>query len=160
MGGSPARWRRWRENRDCDPRGDIAVVNTAARAYSDTGWIIPHLSSFTDDWRAQVALVDQLTRLPNLFADTAGVRYFDIIVDAVRRAGPHKILFGSDGPLLHLGVEISKIHALQLPPPAAGLVLGRNILRLTRAARATVNRRARPSFVPEREPVEGAAHGR
>ena len=37
-------------------------------AVPDVAWIVPHLSSFADDWKAQVAFVDQLARLPNLFA--------------------------------------------------------------------------------------------
>jgi predicted TIM-barrel fold metal-dependent hydrolase len=118
-----------------DPRGDTATVEMAVRAYPDVAWIIPHLSSFADDWKAQVAFVDQLVRLPNLFTYTSGVRYFDVLADAVRRAGPHKVLFGSDGPFLHPVVEIAKVHALKLPPDEAALVLGGNILRLTRSNR-------------------------
>jgi predicted TIM-barrel fold metal-dependent hydrolase len=123
-----------------DPRGDTATVEMAVRAYPDVAWIVPHLSSFADDWKAQIAFVDQLVRLPNLFTDTAGVRYFDVLVDAVRRAGVHKVLFGSDGPFLNPVVEISKVHALHLPPGDAALVLGGNILRLTRAARCASRR--------------------
>lgn len=118
-----------------DPGGDLAAVEMAARAYPEVDWIVPHLSSFGDDWKVQVAFVDQLTRLPNVFADTSGVRYFDVLADAVRRAGARKVLFGSDGPFLHPGVEISKIHALHLSPADAALVLGGNLLRLTRTAR-------------------------
>ena len=107
-----------------DPRGDTATVEMVADAYPDVAWIIPHLSSFADDWKAQVAFVDQLTRLPNVFTDTSGVRYFDLLVDAARRAGPHKILFGTDGPFLHPGVELAKVHALALDPAGKQLVLG------------------------------------
>jgi predicted TIM-barrel fold metal-dependent hydrolase len=118
-----------------DPRGDTAIVETVARAYPDVAWIVPHLSSFGDDWKAQVAFVDQLARLPNLFTDTSGVRYFDLLVDAVRRAGPGKVLFGSDGPFLHPGVELAKVYALGLDPPARSLVLGGNLLHLVRPVR-------------------------
>ncbi len=118
-----------------DPRGDTATVEMVALAYPDVAWIVPHLSSFADDWAAQVSFVDKLVRLPNVFADTSGVRYFDVLADAVRRAGADKILFGSDGPFLHPGVELAKIHALHLTPTDAALVLGGNILRLTKAAR-------------------------
>ncbi len=114
-----------------DPRGDIATVRRMARAYPDVAWIIPHLSSFADDWKAQSALVDALETMPNLFTDTAGVRYFDILADAVRRAGAHKVLFGSDGPYLHPGVELAKIAALDLTRRDHGLVCGGNLLRLT-----------------------------
>ena len=113
-----------------DPKGEIAVVRRFTRSYPNVAWIIPHLSSFADDWRAQAALVDELTRTPNLFTDTAGVRYFDILVDAVRRAGAHKVLFGSDGPYLHPGVELAKITLLKLTPPDHRLITGGNLLRL------------------------------
>ena len=52
---------------------------------------------------------------------------------AVRRAGARKILFGSDGPWLHPGIELTKIHALALPPAELAMVLGRNFLRLIAA---------------------------
>ena len=117
-----------------DPRGDTAQVELLAREF-DIPWIIPHLSSFADDWRAQTALVDQLVRFPNVFADTSGVRYFDLLVDVVRRAGPDKLLFGTDGPFLHPGVELAKIKALGLPPAEEALVTSGNILRLLRTGR-------------------------
>lgn len=123
-----------------DPRGDTATIEMVARSYPDVAWIIPHLSSFADDWKAQLAFVDQLTRKPNLFTDTSGVRYFDLLADAARRAGAHKILFGSDGPFLHPGVELAKVHALNLPPEDKALITGGNVLRLTAPARARFRR--------------------
>jgi predicted TIM-barrel fold metal-dependent hydrolase len=113
-----------------DPRGNIDVVRRLATDHPDVDWIIPHLSSFEDNWRAQVALIDELIRLPNLYTDTSGVRFFDLIAHAVRRAGAHKIIFGSDGPFLHPGVELAKIHALKLPPDDEAKVLGGNISRV------------------------------
>jgi len=98
-------------------------------------FIVAHLGSFRDDWKAQQQVVDQLVRHPNVYTDTSGVRRFDYIVEAVRRAGPHKVLFGSDGPWLHPGVELHKVKLLHLPPRAEALVLGGNSLRLLRGAR-------------------------
>lgn len=118
-----------------DPRGDLASVEVVAREYPDVAWVIPHLSSFADDWRAQVGFVDQLCRFPNVFTDTSGVRYFDVLQDAARRAGPHKILFGSDGPLLHPAVELVKARLLAADDHAAALILGGNLLRLIADAR-------------------------
>lgn len=118
-----------------DPRGDTATVEMIARTYPDVAWIIPHLSSFADDWKAQVAFVDQLVRHPNVFTDTSGVRYFDVLADAVRRAGPAKVLFGTDGPFLHPAVELAKIRALELGRAARSLVLGGNLVRLIRDVR-------------------------
>jgi hypothetical protein len=48
----------------------------------------------------------------------------------VDHAGPGKLLFGSDGPWLHPGVELEKVRALRLPADAEQQVLGGNLLRL------------------------------
>jgi uncharacterized protein len=77
-------------------------------------------------------VIDQLVRYPNVYADTSGVRRFDYLVEAVRRAGARKLLFGSDGPWLHPGLELHKIRLLGLPPAQEALVLGKNALRLLR----------------------------
>jgi predicted TIM-barrel fold metal-dependent hydrolase len=119
-----------------DVMGDIGSVELIAREYPTVAFIIPHLASFADDWRAQRAFIDVLARLPNVHTDTAGVRQFDLLLEALRRAGPTKILFGSDGPWLHPGVELAKIRALDLPPAAERLILGGNLLRLIRAPSA------------------------
>jgi uncharacterized protein len=106
------------------------AVDMFAGQYPDVDFIIAHLGSFADDWRAQQQVVDKLVRYPNVYADTSGVRRFDYIVEAVRRAGAHKLIFGSDGPWLHPGVELHKIRLLGLPKDQESLILGRNVLRL------------------------------
>jgi predicted TIM-barrel fold metal-dependent hydrolase len=118
-----------------DVAGQAQVVEMFAPQYPDVNFIIPHLGSFADDWRAHQQVVDQLVRHPNVYADTSGVRRFDYIVQAVKRAGAHKLLFGSDGPWLHPGVEIHKIRLLGLPPEQQALVLGGNAIRLMNRAR-------------------------
>jgi uncharacterized protein len=102
----------------------------ALRKYPDLNFIIPHLGGFADDWMTHMHLIDQLCRFPNVYADTSWVRYWDCLVQAVKRAGPHKIIFGSDGPLLHPGVELYKIKMLGLPWQQESLVTGGNIARL------------------------------
>jgi len=110
--------------------GQAHIIELIATQYPDVNFIIPHLGSFADDWRAHQQVVDQLVRHPNVYADTAGVRRFDYIVQAIKRADAHKILFGSDGPWLHPGLELHKIRLLRLPPDKEALILGGNILRL------------------------------
>ena len=119
-----------------DVVGEVSQAELLAEQYPDVDFIIPHLGSFADDWRAQLGLIDHLARHPNIYTDTSGVRRFDLLAQAVRRAGAHKVLFGSDGPWLHPAVELAKIKALQLPSSDEALVLGRNFLRLTARARA------------------------
>jgi len=118
-----------------DVMGEVAPVELLAREFPRVAFILPHLGSFGDDWAAQMACTDLLVRVPNVYADTAGVRYFDHLEQAVRRAGPAKILFGSDGPWLHPALELDKIRQLRLAHADEALLLGGNFLRLTSAAR-------------------------
>jgi len=113
-----------------DVVGRAYLVDLLAPQFPDVNFIIPHIGSFMDDFRAQQQVVDQLVRHRNVFADTAGVRRFDFIVQAVRRAGPHKLIFGSDGPWLHPGLELHKIRLLGLPPEQEAMILGGNLMRL------------------------------
>jgi uncharacterized protein len=108
----------------------LDVVEELASRYPDVNFIIPHLGGFADDWAVHMRLIDQLCRFENVFADSSGVRYWDALAVAVRRAGAHKILFGSDGPLLHPALELFKIRLLQLQPDEEQLIVGGNVLRL------------------------------
>lgn len=146
-----------------DVVGEVAQVELLATEYPEVSFIIPHLGSFADDWRAQLALIDMLERHPNVYTDSAGVRRFDLLQTAVRRASARKLLFGSDGPWLHPGVELAKIRALKLPQREESWVLAGNFLRLTARARAR-RTQLRRSSEPERwsgsPPVAAAARGR
>jgi predicted TIM-barrel fold metal-dependent hydrolase len=130
-----------------DVMGDTSVVELLAEEYPDVDFIIPHLGSFADDWRAQLAVIDHLVRHANVYADTAGVRRFDLLEQAVKRAGARKVLFGTDGPWLHPGVELAKVRALGLPPDDESLVVGGNIVRLTSRVRRTPPRVRQPATV-------------
>jgi len=139
-----------------DVMGEVASVHLLACEYPDVRFIIPHLGSFADDWAAQMAFVDILARYPNVYTDTSGVRRFDVLERAVRTAGAAKILFGSDGPWLHPGLELAKVKALGLAEAEEARVLAGNFLTLVR----------RPSLSSGRwNPRDGqraaiAAHGR
>jgi predicted TIM-barrel fold metal-dependent hydrolase len=115
-----------------DVAGQPELLEQAAIEYPRLTFVVPHLGSFADDWRAHQRLIDQLPRLPNVLADTSGVRRFDYLVQAVRRAGPTRIVFGSDGPWLHPAVELAKIRLLRLAPDQEALILGGNLARLLR----------------------------
>ena len=117
-----------------DPVGQTDLIDLLAPQYPQVNFIIPHLGSFADDWRTHLRVIDQMVRHPNVYADTSGVRRFDYLEQAVNRGGAHKVLFGSDGPWLHPGVELYKIRLLRLSPPHEALILGRNLLRLIRCA--------------------------
>jgi uncharacterized protein len=113
-----------------DVFGRAHVVDMLAPQFPGVNFVVAHLGSFADDWRAQHRVAGQLAEYPNVYGDTSGVRRFDYLARAVERAGAAKILFGSDGPWLHPGVEIEKIRLLRLAPDERALVLGGNALRL------------------------------
>lgn len=139
-----------------DVMGEVTIVELLATEYADVPFIIPHLGSFADDWRAQLALIDHLARHQNIFTDTSGVRRFDLLEQAITRAGPSKVLFGSDGPWLHPGVELGKIRALGLSAANERLVLSENFLRLI--ANSGRKRGSIERFVSERvEPTTGVS---
>jgi predicted TIM-barrel fold metal-dependent hydrolase len=136
-----------------DVVGRAHTVDMFAPQYPDVNFVVAHLGSFMDDWRALQRVCDQLARLPNVYADTGGTRRFDYILQAVRRAGPRKVLFGSDGPWLHPGVELAKIRYLGLSPADFALVAGGNAMRLLRGA----GRRRAGVRPPARRRQRGAA---
>jgi uncharacterized protein len=114
-----------------DVMGEIGQVELLAREFPGLRLIIPHLGSFGDDWRAQHALLPLLERFGDLYADTSGVRRFDVLLEAARRV-PGKLLFGSDGPWLHPGLELAKVRALGLSSSAYAAVAGGTTRRLFR----------------------------
>ena len=122
-----------------DVAGKAHVIDMLAPEYPDVSFIIAHLGSFADDWRAHERVVEQLARYPNIYADTSGVRRFDYLLRAVRHAGPSKLIYGSDGPWLHPALELQKIRLLGLPQSAEAAVLGQNAERL-------ILRRSAPSI--------------
>jgi predicted TIM-barrel fold metal-dependent hydrolase len=131
----------------------VSIAELLATEYPDVNFIFPHLGSFSDDWAAQQALIDPLSRHRNIYADTSAIRRFDLLEQAIRRAGAEKILFGSDGPWLHPGVELAKVYALDLRPADRALVLSGNILRLISSTPAF-------KFQPSSTPFAFAARGR
>jgi hypothetical protein len=131
-----------------DVIGQAHVVDMLAPQYPDVAFIIPHLGSFSGDWRAHQQVVDQMVRHANVFGDTSGVYRFDYLAQAVRRAGPRKLLFGSDGPWLHPAVELHKVRLLGLSPQDEALVCGGNIARLL--ARVRTEPAIRPELARSR----------
>lgn len=120
-----------------DIMGHVQEVDTLANSCPDVSFIVPHLGAFADDQSVQVAFISRLARYPNVYTDSSGVRFFDMLRRAVEHAGPQKLLFGSDGPWLHPGLELEKIRMLNLPRSDEQLVLARNWLTITARVRAT-----------------------
>jgi len=119
-----------------DVMGEVSMIELLATEYPDVNFIIPHLSSFSDDWRAQIAFIPMLERHANVYTDTSGVRRFDLLEMAYKRAGAGKIIFGTDGPWLHPRVELEKVYALTSIQTDLRKILAENFLKLTARARS------------------------
>lgn len=115
-----------------DIMGRVEVLPLLAAEFPEVNFIVAHLGSFADDWRVFQVMPFILAKFPNLYADTSGVRFIDHLLEAIRVAGAKKMLFGSDGPLLHPGLELHKIRLLKLPQEDEALILGENARRLLR----------------------------
>ena len=131
-----------------DVVGKPHVIDMFAAQYPGVRFIIAHMGSFADDWRAHERVIEQLIRYPNVLADTSGVRRFDYIAQAVERAGPRKVLFGSDGPWLHPAVELHKVRLLGLPPATEAWILGGNARLLLAATDRSSTRRTLRRALP------------
>lgn len=118
-----------------DPMGEVSTVELIAQEYPGVNFIIPHLGSFADDWKAQLAFVPMLKKYRNVYTDTSGVRRFDLLQAALAEGGAGKILFGSDGPWLHPAVELEKVYQLSLSAREEAQVLGKNFLKLIKNVR-------------------------
>ena len=136
-----------------DVMGEVSSVELLATEYPDVAFTIPHLGSFADDWRAQRAFIDQLVRHRNVYTDTSGVRRFDLLEEALRRAGASKVLFGTDGPWLHPGVELAKVRALGLKGQESAQVLSGNFLSLIASVGRNRGAPVRPTAAASRQRV-------
>jgi predicted TIM-barrel fold metal-dependent hydrolase len=144
-----------------DVLGRAHLIELFATEFPQVTFIVPHLGSFGDDWRAHRTVIDALARHENLYTDTSGVRRFDYLVEAVRRH-PDRVIFGSDGPWLHPALELEKIRLLGLDARAEAAVCGGTLERILdgagrspRSRRRTSRRRSAPprSRRPARLPI-------
>ena len=63
-----------------------------------TSLTLPHLGSLGDDGAAQLALIEHPARHDDICTDSSGVRRFDLLAQAVRRAGPHSCCSARTAP--------------------------------------------------------------
>lgn len=116
---------------DCTEK--LGLMRDLVVAYPKLNFIIAHLGSHGNE-----VLIDQFIWLakttPNVWLDTS---YSDRpwkIGDAVKVAGPEKLIWGSDGLLYHPLPELAKTKALELPPDQEAMITGGNLARLLNLA--------------------------
>jgi uncharacterized protein len=78
-------------------------------------------------WQQIEDAIVQAKKHENLYLETAYVEDVDVIHEAVEKAGPHKVILGSDTPGTNFKLEIQKIETALSREKERELVLGGNL---------------------------------
>lgn len=103
-----------------------------ANEYPEVRLILAHIGNAPNgDYTHQVRGI-QASRHGNVYADTSSARSItpNLIEWAVREAGADKVLFGSDTPLYHCGMQRSRIEQAEIADSDKRLILRENALRV------------------------------
>ncbi|WNG18534.1 amidohydrolase family protein [Cystobacter fuscus] len=109
------------------PGVDTARFAELARRFPHTNFVLEHMGHGPADQEATAAA----SELDNFFLETSLGTYLHIH-ESVKKAGAHKVLFGSEYPLSHPAVELKKILLLPISEPERERILGENIRELLR----------------------------
>jgi hypothetical protein len=109
------------------PGASTARFIALARQFPKTNFILGHMGFGPADREA----LEATRELDNLFLETSTGSFLHI-QEAVKAAGPEKLIFGSEFPLSHPAVELEKILLLQLSDDELDKILGANIRTLLR----------------------------
>lgn len=99
-----------------------------ARRCGETNIIFGHFAGMWH-WREMYHCIALAEELANVYLETSAALVSRLIREAALRV-PDKVLFGSDGPAVHPGVELAKIRYCHLPAEIEAKVVGGNIERL------------------------------
>jgi predicted TIM-barrel fold metal-dependent hydrolase len=104
------------------PGGTTGDFGALARRHANTSFIVGHMGFGPADMDA----IELAAELPNFHLETSLGNYL-ALRDALAKAGPSKLIFGSEFPLSHPKVELEKIKLLD--PAAHDAIWRQNILR-------------------------------
>jgi predicted TIM-barrel fold metal-dependent hydrolase len=109
-----------------EPMTTPLAIAAAAAACPEATIILGHMGGYMHVDEA----IEVAKRYPNVILETSAMPYPDKIAAAVRRIGPERVIYASDGPACSPRIEVEKIRRAQLEPSAEALVLAGNIRRL------------------------------
>lgn len=108
---------------------NLDLARALAESFPECTLIVAHLGAHADeDLNVKFALLAR--EHENVYLDTSWVDHYWRMADVVRICGADKLVFGSDAPLYHPLVELTKIKVLRLPPEEEAKILGGNMARL------------------------------
>ncbi|MDI6870495.1 MAG: amidohydrolase family protein [Bacillota bacterium] len=108
------------------PGASTARFVALAREFPKVNFILGHMGFGPADQEGLEAAV----RLDNFFLETSTGNFLHL-KEALAKAGPAKIIFGSEYPLSHPKAELEKVLLLKAPDHALERILGGNIQALT-----------------------------
>jgi predicted TIM-barrel fold metal-dependent hydrolase len=108
--------------------GAIADLENLARQHPQTNIIFGHFAGMWN-WPDMYRCIQLAEELQNIYLETSANLLSRLIREAAMRV-PDRVLFGSDAPAMHPGVELAKIKYCRLPQDVEERVLGGNVARL------------------------------
>jgi len=121
-----------------DVGGKVRGLRYVAECYPAVPIIVAHMGQFKSNPDAHLNTLWLAARYENVYFDTSSVMEHEWLERAVAEGLVHKMIYGSDGPVCHCGVELERIRALRLSPEDEDMVLCGTISRLLGVA-ATAN---------------------
>lgn len=103
------------------PGASTARFVALARQFPKTNFILGHMGFGPADQEG----LEAAATMDNFYLETSTGNYLHI-KQAVKKAGPGKILYGSEFPLSHPKVELEKILILNIPDSQKEKILGEN----------------------------------
>ncbi len=114
-----------------DVYGEVYPLRYVAESYPQIPIIIAHMGQFlTTNPKPKLETLWLAKRYENVYFDTSSVSVHEWLERAIKEGLAHKMIFGSDGPVCHCGVELARIEYLNLTDEQKELVLYKNIARL------------------------------
>lgn len=113
-----------------DVAGKVYPLRFAAESFPEVPLIIAHMGQFKSNDEAHMATLWLAERYDNVYFDTSSVLLHEWLERVVEEGLCEKMIFGSDGPGCHCGVELARVRALGLSMEDEERVLYGNIARL------------------------------
>lgn len=110
---------------------NLELARQIAESFPELKLIIAHLGAPADEDLNELFIV-LAESAPNVWLDSSYVSSPWMIPEAIERLGPERVIFGSDGPLIHPSIELAKIAVCRLSEADYRKVTGENILGLLR----------------------------
>ncbi|MEV4627330.1 amidohydrolase family protein [Micromonospora sp. NPDC049523] len=107
------------------PGSGVADVVALAATFPAVTFVLGHTGVGNIDYHG----LDLVAGSPNIMVETSG-GYTDVLRFAVDRLGPSRLLFGTEAPLQHPRVELTKYAVLGLPADAWRRIAWDNAVRL------------------------------